>query len=212
MGLARVLWLAYQGRFYACCGHSRASNTSRLRIATRSWWQSRRSTRASISLTRCTWRAVRVLPDSRRSTNGWQTGKGSCAGCHPWSCWSDPARRIYADASERQRMPRVEGTRNVSYLPGRHERQVSGTGIESVSWGRSVVATQAALEPHERCRGPRHQRRSPWPRRQALHQHLHRIDSRLWCRRRGESRARVRSRRHPAAWRWPRAAPALARR
>ena len=31
--------------------------------------------RASISLTRCTLRAVRVLPDSRRSTNGWQNGQ-----------------------------------------------------------------------------------------------------------------------------------------
>src|SRR3990172_6602929 len=78
-----------RGTFPACCGRWRASSTSHSRIATRSWWRSTRSTRASISLTRCTWRAVRVLPDSRHSTEDWQGGQSVLRWRHPLICSSE---------------------------------------------------------------------------------------------------------------------------
>ena len=45
-----------------------------------------RSTRVSISRMHCTWRAVRVFPGSRHSTNDWRSGQRVLRWRHPWSC------------------------------------------------------------------------------------------------------------------------------
>ena len=44
---------------------------------------------ARADLMRCTWRAVRVLADSRHSTNGWRSGQRVSRWRRRWTCWSE---------------------------------------------------------------------------------------------------------------------------